>query len=79
MCQHNSSNNDSALISATDRLTVCLTTMERTKICESWKHLEAQFKRKSFQEDSREWPLFCERYGRSFVMLQSERLRLSST
>jgi hypothetical protein len=42
MCQHNSFNNDSALISATERLTMCLTTMERTKICESWKHLEME-------------------------------------
>lgn len=54
MCQHNSSNNDSVLMSATGCLTACPTTMERTKMYESWK----QFKRKPFQKDSREWPPF---------------------
>jgi hypothetical protein len=75
MRQHDSYNNDRALMSATCRLTMCLTTMERTKMYERWKHLEAQFNRKSFQKDIREWPLFlwglCEKFCNATVGTRS--------
>jgi len=37
-------------MSATGRLTICLTTVERRKMYESWIHLEAHFKQKILPE-----------------------------
>ena len=75
MCQHNSSNNDSALMSATGRLTMCPTTIQRTNIqvCESWNIYKPSLNGNSSRKTAANGLSFCEHFERSFVMLQSGR------